>query len=602
MSNVKNFGLAGVAGSVQLGKGGSKLASESGKITAKDAAGTLVPVQGAMPTDPNDLAPKAYVDAINGMAIQLGTPTDGSLAGAIALTGTTTVTNAVDKLNEILAKLVPSAPNNFPNGVALTVASVGGAALLANGAVPNNTAGGTIPQTAGQAVVRVTAATVSSNVIGTTNDIGPGDSGTVQALVNGTVVDSQVMSTGSNNKAGVLTITNDQAYPVSTPGFWESFQAQIVGATAVQGWNRLKLNHTGAGSTNDVYFVRDNVTAIPVVSVGTVVEGTAGTKAFSSGIPHYGTGGILTVGFNLTNLSGETYSSGTIMSVAASNSILTTVNYAAGQGGLSSPIARQTSGTSASGLSIPVNGTNVHNSGQITASVTNPNGTGSLAIGPVILVKNGAVGARIDEMNIPVSIAVNGGPSATVAGRVDMTDGSNPADNKQALTAGDFDSTAVTDAWDAAVVGGVLKHDVANYTTGYLPVGPNRSTYNATQYATFLIRRTAVSKFDISVVGTYTGMWVKLPGLSEPYTSSQNGWYDMKTLYGGAGIPGNQGGANGSIGCALGAVANGSGTGSWTATFGTLSSTSASNNLILVRFSLTAGQAITALSFTPATR
>jgi hypothetical protein len=74
----------------------------------------------------------------------------------------------------------------------------------------------------------------------------------------------------------------------------------------------------------------------------------------------------------------------------------------------------------------------------------------------------------------------------------------------------------------------------------------------------------------------------------------------MKTLYGGAGIPGNQGGANGSLGCALGAVANGSG--SWTATFGTLSSTSSANNIILVRFKLSAGQSISALSFVPATR
>jgi hypothetical protein len=133
-----------------------------------------------------------------------------------------------------------------------------------------------------------------------------------------------------------------------------------------------------------------------------------------------------------------------------------------------------------------------------------------------------------------------------------------------------------------------------------LPAGPNRTAFGATQYVTFFMRRTAVSKFDISVTGTYSGMWVKLPTLSDLYTASANGWYSMSTIYGGSGKPGDQAGANGSLGVALGSVA--SGTGTWTCTFGTLSSTDSANNIIMVRFKLTAGQSITALSFVPATR
>lgn len=128
--------------------------------------------------------------------------------------------NAVDALNEILGKLVPASPNNFPNGETLTVTSVGTSPLLASGSVPDNTNGGTLPVSAGSSVTRITASTVSTNTIGASDNVGPGDSGTVQALVNGTVVDTQAMTTGSNNKStGVLRITNDQAYPVSTPGF-----------------------------------------------------------------------------------------------------------------------------------------------------------------------------------------------------------------------------------------------------------------------------------------------------------------------------------------------------------------------------------------------
>ena len=606
MANVKNFGLNGVGAQLQLGKGGQHIGSLGGKVAATAVDGvTLVNLQAADPVAPQDVVTKNYLSTgLDGSTILLGTPTDASLIdGAVQLTNTTTVVNAVDALNEILGKLVPTSPGVFPAGQTLTI-SGGGSGLLASGAVPDNTSGGNIGQfAAGSSVTRITTATVSSNVIGdngSTGWCGPGDSGTVQAIVNGTTVDSQVMSTGSNNKAGVLTITLDQAYPLATPGFWESFRAQIVGAAATQGWNRLKLNHTGASATNDVYVVRDNVTANPVVSAGTVVEGTAGTYAYSSSIPHYNTGGVLTVGFTASNLSGELYKSGTVLSLAPTTaSCFTTLNYAPGAAGLPAILTRQMSPYAASGLSLSIDGNNIHNSTQVSASGLNLNGTGSATIGPIILIKRGTT-SRIDELSITTTVAVNGGPSGN-GFRLTMSGGDNPSDNKTAITATDWVSSAALSVWDATTVAGVLKNDLTNYSTGYLPVGPNLTTQNATQYVTFAFRRTAASKFDISVTGTYAGMWVKLPGLTESKTASANGWYTMSVLYGGAGFPGDQGGANGSLGCALGIVAGG-GSGSFTSTFGTLSSTNSSNNLVLVRFKLTAGQSITALSFIPATR
>lgn len=600
MSNVKNFGLTGVGQEVQLGKGGAKLASEADKIAAKNEAGTLTQVQAADPVADQDVVTKVHLDGKTGMSFTLGTATDESVSdGAVALTGGTSITNAVDALNEILGKLVPAAPTNFPAGQSLTLSS-STSALLASGAVPDNTNGGTLPTTAGNTVTRTTSSSVATGVIGAGDNVGPGDSGTVQALVNGTIVDSQVMSTGANNKAsGVLRISNDQAYPVATPGFWETFRTSISGATATQGWNRLKINHTGASATPDLYFVYDTLTANPVVSSGTVTESAAGTVAYSSGIPHYDQGGVLSVSFTASNLAGETYKSGTLLSVSASNSILTTVNYTTGEAGLPAILPRQMPAHNASNLLVSINGSNVHHSGQITATASNVNGNGSLPFGPTILVKRGTT-TRVDEMNVPVSIAVNGGPGAAVAARTTMGNGDNPADNVAALTAGNWVSSSAANAWEAAVVGGVLKHDIVNYTSGFLPVGPDRSGFNASQYVTFMIRRTAVSKFDIVVNGSFAGLWVKLPTLSDLYTASSNGWYSMSTLYGGSGKPGDTNGANGSLGCALGAVATG--TGSWTATFGTLSSTDSANNIILVRFKLTAGQTINSLSFAPATR
>lgn len=600
MAMVKNFGLGGVAATVQLGKNGASLGSEVDVdltkeiVSAKDEAGDLTNIRAADPVKEHDVVTKGWTRGDN---IILGEASDGSLTvgGAIQLTPTDSVTNAVDSLNEILGKLIPTSPKSFPGGESITVAGVS-SALLAGGAVPDNTAGGTLPAVAGQAVNRTISTSVATGVIGAGDDIGPANSGSVELLVNGTKTDEQAFANGPQNKStGVLRISNDQAYPVSTPGFWESFRASATGVAIARGWNRLSMRHTEANSTADSFVVVDPNTS-PTVSTVSVFEEAAGTLAPSSGIPHYGTSAQLSVGFTASNLALETYLASNILSVAGTP--ISTVNYNAGQAGLASILPRNMAPHEAN-VVVSVNGTTSSN-GQLTVTARNPVGNASATSATRVLLNKGSAGSKIDEMGIPVTIAVNGGPSATTASRVDMTTGNFPADNKTALTIGDWVSSAAAESFDAAVVAGVLAHDITNYSTGYFPVGPNRSAFAADQYITFLFRRTAVSKFDINVTGSYADMFVKLPGLSEANTTSTNGWLNMKTLYGGAGFAGDTNGANGSLGCALGAVANGSG--SWTCTFGTLSSTNSANNLVLVRFRLTAGQSITALSFVPPTR
>jgi hypothetical protein len=602
MANVKNFGLGGVASSVQLGKGGATLQGTSSHIVAMDPTGeTLVNLQAADPQVANDVVTLEYLQAQNGMDFQLGTPTDNGLSdGAVPLTSTTTVTNAVDALNEILGKLVPPAPTNFPGGQTLSITGAG-SALLASGAVPNNT-GTTVPTTAGNAVSRITATTASSSVIGdngSTGFVGPGNSGTVTAVVNGSIVDSQVMAGGTTKTSGVLRITNDNAYPASTPGFWYSFRAAISGASATQGWNNFLINDTASGTsaTNSVFFVQDNISTAPVVSSGTVAQNAAGTLAYSSGVPHYNTGASLVASFNATNIAGETYSSGNILNFTGSNGIFVAQGFAAGAGGLPNPVARQTTTFAATNLPINLNATNVFAKGQVTGSATNPSGTGSSTFGPTILVMNGTNSSALYEMNIPVTIAANGGPSSN-ATRITMSNGNNPSD-VVTLTSSPWTSSSAINAWDATVVAGLLQNDTNNYST-FLPAGPNLSAQDATQYVTFMFQRTAVSKFNIAVTGAYAGMWVQMPGYTTQYTATANGWYNMYEPYNGSGMPGDTNGANGSLGCALAGNATGS-SGSFTCTFGTLSSTNSANNIILVRFALTAGQSISALSFITST-
>lgn len=607
MTTTKNYGLGGVAQTVQLGKHGSTLSTEAEKIAARNNAGELTQMQAADPVADHDVVTKAYLtsysaNVADGMAIPLGTPPDTSLTdGAIQFTSTTKVTDAVDQINELLGKLIPTKPLDFPGGEALSIMATA-SGLLATG-VPDNTNGGTLPAVAGGTVSRTSTSTFSTNTIGSGDNVGPGNSGTLSSVINNTVIDSLVFTANTDAKtSGVLRVSNNQAFPVTTPGFWETFQSNITGGVSTSGWNRAKIQHD-VGSTNDAYFVYDPLTAIPVVSNGSVSELSPGTLAYSSGVPHYATG-TMSVGFSTDNLAGETYKAGNILQVSTSNTIGGTIGWTTGANGLPSILPRfmPTHITSNYSFDLSANGalTNIHGKGQIVATAVNMNGTGTATFGPTILVKRGTT-TLVDELSIPVTIAANGGP-ATNGSRVTMGSGTFPSDAKASLTTGDWVSSSTPATHESAVVGGILQHDLINYTTGYLPVGPNRTGYSSgTQYFTFMFRRTAVSKFDIAVTGTYASIQVKLVGVSESTTTTANGWYSMSSLYSGSGYPGDASGANGSLGCALGSVTTGS-TGSFTCTFGTKSSTSATNNIILVRIALTSGQSISAIRIVPATR
>ena len=127
----------------------------------------------------------------------------------------------------------------------------------------------------------------------------------------------------------------------------------------------------------------------------------------------------------------------------------------------------------------------------------------------------------------------------------------------------------------------------------------SNASVSQSQYFTFKIIRTSVSKFDVKWTGNIAGLWVALPGSTIDSTSSANGWIDMSIAYAGAGIPGVNSPGNGSDGCALGGIAplNSAQTNkSVTATFGTVSSSSTATNEIYIRVKLTSGQSVTALS------
>lgn len=613
MADVKNYGLTGVAPNVQFGKAGPRLkATDESTIEARNTADDqLANVKAAPAVDNNDVVVKAQLDtlaedvqelvsnvtAMTGFTIALGDVTaegDGSWApGAVALTNEVKVASAIDSLNEVLAKLVPAQPPAFPNGT-LTVANGSGSTpLLAAGGVADNS--GTATLVAGNAVTRLNNTNVSSNTFG---DVGPGDTGTLTLLMNGTALGTHALTgTNDNGTYAGLVIADQKDYPTTTPGFWKSMDVSVNLAAAAQGINKFQITHSAAGSTGEVYFVKDNLTAAPAISAGSVAQESLGTPAYSSSVPHYDQGGSLTVGLSISNLAGETYYGGSDpLVISGTNAIIASDTKTYANLGITTPITRQTTtATAITPISVPVDGSNVHAVGVIQATAKNVVGSSAATnvAATSILVMRGTPSGKIVEMSVPVT-GLGTNPNGNNAVRVGLASGDTPAGSASAWVASDALPTH-----EAAVVAGVLAHNKTDYSTGYLPVGPNLSVgRDGAQYVTFVFQRASVSTFKIVVTGSYAGCWVKLPGVSDNAAiapQAPNGWWNAYKLYDGAGVPGESDDSN--AGCALGTAMAGAG-GTYTITFGTQSSTNATGNTIMVRFKLTTGQSITALSFT----
>lgn len=603
MAEIKNFGLVGIGDNVQLGKAGPRLKVNTDVVEARNASDSaLAIIRGANAVSSSDMVTLAQLetkvadavaDVSDGFKIILGdieNDGDGSWQpGAVALTNNTKISDAVDSLNEILGKLVPPAPPSFPNGALSVSNASGNTPRLASG-TPDNAFSGLV---AGAAVTRITAAGVNSN---TFQDIGSGESGTVQLLMNGTILGSRTLTgTGDNGTYAGLVIADQKDFPVSTPGFWKSVDVSVSNGAAPVGINKFKLNHTDAGETNEVVFVRDSLTSAPALSAGSVAQAAEGTLSYSSGVPHYGDAASLTVGVSISNLAGETYYGGSDpLVISGTNGIISSDTHTYAAIGISTPIARGTTApTAITPVSVAIDGTNVHNSGVIQAVARNVNGASAATniASTTILVKRGTT-TRIDEMSVPVS-GLGTSPNANNAVRVALGAGDKPTD-----AAANWVQSDALPTHEAAVVAGVLAHNRTNYSSGYLPAGPDLSVgRDGAQYVTFRFNRTALSQFKINVTGSYAGCWIKLPGVSDNAGISPNGggWWNGFAPYDGAGVPGEAGDAI--AGCAAGTVMSGN-SGTFAMTFGTQSSTNSTGNAILVRFRLNPGQSITALNFT----
>ena len=547
-----------------------------------------------------------------GNTIDLGTNSAGALvSNAVTLTTTTSVTNGIALLNQVLGKLVPPSPPAFPNATAIALTGIS-TYRMANIVQVDNTPGANRAVAAGTAVANVLrVATYATNTIA---NVGPGDSGTIVAVRNGANVGNVTLNTNASPTAngtygGNLVITNNFDYNSANAniaaGFWYVFSSRVSGTSAPAGWNELYIADTATANTNTTVWYYDNSSpSAPSFSSTTMTPPGAANLLYSSTIPHYTNNNNFTIAFNVANISGNTYpSSNTLASGSSGGGFAApaSINYNASNIGsnILSSFASASANTTAS-ITTGFGGSSTGPSMSVNNSYSSGTLTLTTALGNTVLWKSGTATA-IDESNVVINTTIGTG-SGNAYRIINPGTGNNPAFTGSEAAFNSQSSTLQT--YDATVVGsgssGLLKHDQTNYSTGYLPAGPNLSAgRTGTQYFTIKFVRTAVSKFDVKYSGNIAGMWVALPGSVIDSSSSANGWINMAVAYGGAGYPGVNAPGNGSDGCAVGGIVslNTSVTNnSKTCTFGTVSSSSTATNEIYVRIALTAGQTVTALT------
>jgi len=540
----------------------------------------------------------------------------------------------------------PAAPNGLSTKTISFSSSSGTSPRLASGYI-DNTSGSSY--SVGDSVSRTTSTsgTIDSTTISTFAY--NANNGVLSALVNG--VNDGSVTLGDVDNSGTYTslvVTEESDYNLLTasgsstsfassiyyPGLYTGFKAKAsVAASGVSvGVNDMQLSHSVTGDTNTVEFVKDNLTSSPTVSVSgaSVTENVGGTKRYVSGIPYYNSGSpsLTLSGVTIEDLVGQTYTNqsnivevddGTNLEGTSSNAINNTDYSYTDIDGVTTmldgsvPLANTGIGTPyvIGDLTVPITSSNVRTISRMKVRAKNVNGTSSYTSDiPTTIQVHKSSQSGISEIAIAVSDSL--GSTYDDDGIRIFDFSSDTTDNPSYTSSTNFYTNNVyTESADPGVQGtkeatvrlGVLQHDVSDYSSGYLPVGPNRSGDTGTQYFTFAFRRTGVANFDINITSSgISGLWIAAPGTTIDSSSTINGWLDASTTYNGSGVPGADVGAggNGSNGCAFTTgdrISTGTAlSGGYTMTLGSENMSNATNNVVLVRIALASGESISSLS------
>jgi hypothetical protein len=514
----------------------------------------------------------------------------------------------------------------------------------------NNT-GGATTYTVGSLVTsnRTTATTGNIAIADMTTFAANANVGTLTAFVNGANSGARAFTNGTDTGTfNALSITSESDYnlldatgtattfaaSIYSPGYFTGFKANVSTAAAAVplGVNNFQLQHSANGNTNVVEFVKDDITSAPTTTAGSLTVGTANYR-YISGIPYFTTSATVNMaGATITNWIGQCYTG--VFNTATPVQIAGGTNYESTsavaitptaftyaqvdgsstflQGGY--PIANtgKTTPYTLGTLNVPI-AASVRTVQAIGIRANNVAGNGSLVENSVKLAVHSAAQSGISEIAI-VATGVGSPASGAATNESGIRSSwfkANTSNTPVYTSATNFFTTQVySESADPGVAGtkeatirlGTLKHDVTNYSTGYLPAGPNRSGDTGIQYFTFAFRRTALSNFDINITSAtgIAGAWLAAPGTGIDTSSGLSGWLECGTVKAASGQPGTGAGGNGSDGCALSTadrILGGTAlSGGYTMSLGTENMSNATGNVVLIRIGLSAGQTVTTLS------
>ncbi len=539
-------------------------------------------------------------------------------------------------------KAVPSAPAGLSSkSITLADGAQGTNPHLCAGFDDNTTTADTL--SAGDSLEQTTArryTTTTTIDTSTASNFYDGASGTLAAEINASN-DGTKAFTASEGETGTFTSlvvssnvdydTVDSSYPqrfylVTSAKITKNLSAYTVGV------NAQRLTHTATGNTNYVHVVKDDITATPTTTIGTVTESSAGSYRYISGVPYYNTGSptLQVAGTTVANFTGQAYqdaadphevdpgtnqesTSGNVIS----NQSYTYANVDGASTMLTGGIPNADTGVSSAytlgNISVPITSSGVRSIQTIKARSKNANGTGSYSEDTTkIQVYTSSLLTLDDEaggITVSDSLGATFDDDAVRISGLGSLSGDTPSlfDSSNANYYTDHAwSGAVTVAGTNEAISrfGTISYFTTDLSSGYLPAGPDLATgRSGAQYFTFAFRRTTMSNFTVRLSGKVSGCFIAAPGTAIDSSSSLNGWLDASTTYGGSGVPGaNTGsGGNGSNGCAFTSgdriIDNTTYSNqTFTLTLGSENATNATGNNVLVRFKLESGDSITALS------
>lgn len=527
--------------------------------------------------------------------------TDGSFAGGYIpgwVENETKISDAIDQINRALLDFIPRAPNtlvDYTLEMTGAIQSMDDANIVLSADAVNNTNGMPFAPLAGQAVERVVGLNLETTYVG---PFGSGNSGTLSVDLNNASAGQIALSDGDNTGVyGNLELNQDtSANSANDSKFYETLIARAVGLNLPKGLNGIRLTHSETGSTNTLWVVRDSTNIKPTITSLSVTEPEGNIYTYSSGIPHLTRGAIVYLNATVNDLATDIH-------LDTRNVEFQTTPKMAGPHVWTYPGVNElpsvlTKGTIYSPSNVQFNiadydGNLGHGSVNFKAIARNANGkTEFIGTQQINYMRGGTPTgiSPVDESSIPIfNLGSYEEGFAQYAVRVLTETGNSP---NISLPDGIpvFDHTEPLPVHEASILGGsvrCLRENLANH----IPSGPDYSGHLDTQYITFAIQRKNVSIMNIEVEGRYSGLQIKLLGITD-LNRTTNGWMDCFKHYEGWGVPGREVGN----GCAVGNIAFG-GTQTVTATFGYESSSNATHNLILVRFKMIGNDSITGLRF-----